>query len=91
MNVALGFVLELLWPTVVLAAAYFLWDFAKAWLSRDATAVRELKAELAATHVDWEKRFSQYERAHDTLVTRVNNMQPTPNPLGKTYSTRSAG
>jgi hypothetical protein len=79
----------IIWPLVALAiAALATYAFTR-WLARDTTTVRELRAELKATQEDWGKRFEKYERAHDMLVTRFNNTSPSPNPLGKTYSTRS--
>lgn len=86
----------ILWPLVAIAAVVALWDGVRRWLARDTATVRELRAELKgvrdeqkATQEDWGKRFERYERAHDVLVTRFNNTNPSPNPLGKTYSTRA--
>ena len=82
---------EFIWQLIAAVAIATFWDLVKRWLNRDVAAVRELKAELKATHADWEKRFSFYERAHDQLVARFNSSNPSPNPLGKHYTTRARG
>lgn len=82
---------DALYAVTILGSAGLLWDGWRRYLAQEAKDVAALKAELSATQADWEKRFVKYERAHDQLVTRVNNANPGPNPLGKTYSTRSAG
>ena len=82
---------EIVWATAVVVLAVLAHDGFKRWIAREPAHVRELKTELKATQGDWEKRFTRYEQAHDQLVTRFNATNPSPNPLGKHYSTQRPG
>lgn len=76
------------WPLALVVVSVLAYLGFIRWLAREVTTVRELRAELKATQDDWQARFARYERGHDQLVTRINNMNPMPNPLGK-FGTRT--
>lgn len=82
---------EILWPLVAAGLTLASWDAVRRWVARDSKHVREFKAELVRRDEAFGERFAKYERAYDQLVTRFNNTNPSPNPLGKHYSTQKAG
>lgn len=82
---------DVLYAVVILGASGLIWDGWRRYLAKESTTVAELKNEIAARDADFAKRFAVYEKAHDALVTRFNAAAPSPNPLGKTYSTQRAG
>lgn len=77
----------MLWPLAVVLVALFALIGWLRYLSRESVTALELRK----TQEDWGKRFDAYERDFDALVKRVNAIQPQMQPLGKHYSTRSAG
>lgn len=81
----------MLWPLVALAMSGLGWDAWRKFLARETTTVRALTDEMRRRDEDFSKRFAFYEKAHDGLVTRFNAANPSPNPLGKSYSTQRPG
>lgn len=89
LNLLLSCLLEIAWPLVTVAVAYWLHDGLKQWISREATTIRELREELRRTQEDWTKHFSTQQKAHDQLASLVKHISAAPNPLGRSYNPRS--
>ena len=84
---------DVLYAVTILGASGLIWDGWRRYLAKDTATVRELRIELKGTQEDWEKRFHAHERELDTVGKHVKALAARDgvSPLGKSYSTRSAG